>query len=97
DNREVVKKTVELRHKRAQILGYKTHADYILEERMARSPARVIQFLEDLLKASKPAAERDVAEVKEFAKKVDGITELQPWDFAYYSEKLKEQKYGFNE
>lgn len=97
DNREVVKKTVELRHKRARILGYKNHADYVLEERMAKSPAKVIHFLEDMLSASKAAAVRDVEEVKDFAKKADGITDLQSWDFSYYSEKLKEAKYGFNE
>lgn len=96
DNREVVRKTVELRHKRAKLLGFKSHADYVLEERMAKNPARVIQFLEDLLTASKTAALKDVEEVREFATK-DGVKDLQSWDFAYYSEKLKEQKYGFNE
>lgn len=97
DNREVIKKTVELRHKRAKILGYRSHADYILEERMAKNPDRVIAFLEDLLKASRGAANRDVEEVREFAKKLDGIDTLESWDFSYYSEKLKEEKYGFNE
>lgn len=97
DNREIIKKTVELRHKRASILGYRSHADYILEERMAKNPDRVIAFLEDLLKASRTAAERDVNEVRAFAKKADGVDVLESWDFSYYSEKLKEEKYGFNE
>ncbi|MCB0347238.1 MAG: M3 family metallopeptidase [Bdellovibrionales bacterium] len=97
DNREIIKKTVELRHKRAKLLGYRSHADYILEERMAKNPDRVIAFLEDLLKASRSAADKDVQEVQDFAKKLDGLDSLQSWDFGYYSEKLKEDKYGFNE
>lgn len=97
DNQDTIKKTVTLRKERAQILGYKTHAEFVLVERMAKDPATVQQFLDRLLKASKPAAQRDLDEVKAFAKEIDGLTELKPWDFGFYSEKLKEKKYSFNE
>ncbi|MEK6773700.1 MAG: M3 family metallopeptidase [Bdellovibrionota bacterium] len=97
DNQENIKKTVQLKYQRAQLLGFKTHADYVLAERMAKDTATVKQFLQKLLKASKKAAQHDLDEVKEFAMKTDGLKEIQPWDFAYYSEKLKEEKYSFNE
>lgn len=97
DNQDNVKKIVALRHERANILGFKTHADFVLQERMAQDPVTVNQFLKRLLDASKPAGQRDLEEVKAFAKQTDGLTDFQPWDFAYYSEKLKESKYAFNE
>ena len=97
DNQEVIKKTVQLKYQRAQILGYKTHADYVLAERMAKDTTTVKQFLQKLLKASKAAAQNDLNEVKDYAAKTDGLKDLQPWDVGYYSEKLKEEKYSFNE
>ena len=97
DNQENIKKTVQLKYQRAQLLGFKTHADYVLAERMAKDTATVKQFLQKLLKASKKAAQHDLVEVKEFAMKTYCLKEIQPWDFAYYSEKLKEEKYSFNE
>ncbi len=97
DNQEIIKKTVQLKYQRAQILGYKTHADYVLAERMAKDTATVKQFLQKLLKASKSAAQNDLNEVKDYATKIDGLMDLQPWDVGYYSEKLKEEKYSFNE
>lgn len=97
DNTENILKIVRLRHERAQILGFKTHADYVLAERMAKNPSTVRQFLDGLLVASKTAAQRDLDEVKAFAREEDGVQDVKPWDFAYYSEKLKEKKYAFNE
>lgn len=97
DNQGNVLKIVELRDKRAKLLGFATHADFVLAERMAKDPTTVREFLNKLLKASKEAGKKDVAEVTEFAKKLDGITDIKPWDFGYYSEKLKEEKYAFNE
>lgn len=97
DNQEVIKKIVTLRHQRAQLLGFKTHADYVLAERMAKDPATVKKFLQSLLKPSKAAAQKDLDEVKAFALKTDGLKDFKPWDFGYYSEKLKEEKYAFNE
>ncbi len=97
DNQEVVKKIVKLRHDRAQLLGFATHADFILSERMAQTPQQVMKFLTELLTPSKKAAERDIAELRAFKKSIDGNDEVMPWDFAYYSEKLKEKKYKFND
>jgi peptidyl-dipeptidase Dcp len=97
DNRTVVKKIVELKYKRSQLLGFKNHAEYVLEERMAQDAATVFKFLEKLLNPSKKAAQKDLQEVKDFRKKLEGTDEVKPWDFAFYSEKLKEEKYAFNE
>ncbi|WP_413295144.1 M3 family metallopeptidase [Bdellovibrio sp. HCB185ZH] len=97
DNQEIVKKIVTLRAKRANLLGFKTHAEFVLAERMAKDPKTVGTFLHKLLDASKAAGQRDVSEVAAFAGQLDAIPELKPWDFGYYSEKLKEEKYAFNE
>lgn len=97
DNREVVRKTVELRAQRAQLLGYPNYATYVLDDRMATSPDQVMTFLKKLLAPSKKAAEKDLSELKSFKKSIDGNDEVMPWDFAYYSEKLKERKFKFNE
>lgn len=97
DNREVIKKIITLKAKRAQLLGFKNYADYVLEERMAKNTTTVFDFLTKLLEPSKKAAERDLKEVKEFRKQLEGADDIKPWDFAFYSEKLKEQKYSFNE
>ncbi len=97
DNAEIVKKIVELKFKRSQMLGFKDHAEYVLEERMAKDSETVFKFLEKLMEPSKKAAAKDLQEVKDFRKKLEGVDEIKPWDFAYYSEKLKEEKYSFNE
>lgn len=97
DNQEIVLKTVQLKNERAQLLGYKTHAEFVLAERMAKDPQTVQSFLDRLLRASKTAAQKDLEEVKKFAQELDGLSDIQPWDFTYYSEKLKEKKYAFNE
>jgi peptidyl-dipeptidase Dcp len=97
DNQEIVKKIVQLRHDRAVLLGFKSHADFILSERMAQNPDQVRKFLNELLVPSKKAADRDVAELRAFKKSLDGNDEVMPWDFAYYSEKLKEKKYKYND
>lgn len=97
DNTDIVKNIVELKFKRSQLLGFKDHAEYTLEERMAKDATTVFKFLETLLEPAKKAAAKDLQEVKDFRKKLEGTDEIKPWDFAYYSEKLKEQKYSFNE
>ena len=97
DNQEIVKKIVNLRHERANLLGYDTHAHFILEERMAQSPQKVMDFLKEIEKYGKDGAKSDVEEVAAYAKKTDGIEELQRWDFAYYSEKLKKEKYTIDD
>ena len=97
DNQQNVKDIVNLRHRRAQLLGYDTHAHFILEERMAESPQKVMDFLKEIEKYGKAGAERDVAEVAAFAQKTDGIEQLERWDFGYYSEKLKMEKYAIDD
>lgn len=97
DNKEIVKKIAGLRHQRANLLGYNSHADYVLEERMAERTETVQSFLNNLLVHAKPAALRETQELKDFAKELHGTTDLQAWDGAYYSEKLKEKKYSFDQ
>lgn len=97
NNEENVKNIVKLRHERAKILGYKTHADYVLEERMAKTPVTVLDFLHDLLTKAKPFAEKEIKELADFAKNTDGIEILQRWDHAYYAEKLKQKKFSISD
>ncbi|WP_413531815.1 M3 family metallopeptidase [Empedobacter brevis] len=97
NNEENVKNIVKLRHERAKILGYKTHADYVLEERMAKTPKTVLDFLNDLLTKAKPFAEKEIEEIVEFAKELDNIETLQRWDHAYYAEKLKQKKFSLSD
>jgi peptidyl-dipeptidase Dcp len=97
DNQELIKNLLQLRHDRAVLLGYSSHADFVLEERMAKSPRAVLDFLETFLQKAKPKAEADVREVAEFAKKLEGLEDLQRWDFAYYSELLKKEKYALDD
>ena len=97
NNEENVKQIVKLRHERAQILGYKTHAAYVLEERMAKTPETVLDFLNDLLVKAKPFAEKEIKELSDFAQEIDGIDTLQRWDHAYYAEKLKQKKFNLSE
>jgi len=97
DNQEIVLKIAKLRHKRANLLGYKTHAHFVLEERMAESPEKVLAFENDLLAKAKPAAQKEFAQLTEFAKKLDGIEQLEKWDGAYYSEKLKQQLFNLDD
>mgnify|MGYP001050755419 CR=1 FL=1 len=96
DNQQNVLNIVKLRHQRANLLGYKTHAHFVLEERMAEKPETVNAFLEDLLPKAKPAAEKEINQLAALAKK-DGIEQLEKWDSAYYSEKLKKQLFDFDE
>lgn len=97
DNQEILKRIAQLRQERAELLGYKTHAQYVLEERMAETPETVENFLERIYSIAFPAAQKEVDEVKALANEVDGIEELQTWDTAYYSEKLKKKKYNYDE
>ena len=97
NNEENIKKIAKLRYDRANLLGYATHADYVLEERMAKNPKNVVDFLNDLLVKARPFAEKEIEELTEFAKKIDGIETLQRWDHAYYAEKLKQEKFNLSE
>ena len=97
DNQENVLQIVALRHERANLLGYATHAHFVLEERMAETPEKVLEFLNELLEKAKPAAEREFAELEAFAKELDGIAHLEKWDSAYYSEKLKQKLFNLDD
>lgn len=97
DNQEITLKIAKLRFERANLLGYKTHSHFVLEERMAQNPETVKAFLDDLLIKAKPAAEREFAELSAFAKQLDGIDQLEKWDSAYYSEKLKQKLFNLDD
>jgi peptidyl-dipeptidase Dcp len=97
DNQDIVLKITKLRFERAQLLGYKTHAHFVLEERMAKTPEKVLEFSNDLLEKAKPAAEREFENLQRFAKEVDGIEQLEKWDGAYYSEKLKQKLFSLDD
>jgi len=97
DNQQNVLKIANLRHERANLLGYATHAHFVLEERMAQNPEKVKSFLNDLLIKAKPAAEREFQQLTNFAKKLDGIDQLQKWDGSYYSEKLKQELFNLDD
>ena len=96
DNQELVLKQVKLRDKRAKLLGYNTHADYVLEDRMAEKPETVMQFLDKIFTIAFPKAKEELDKVREYAKKTDGIEDFMQWDYAYYSEKLKKEIFGFD-
>ncbi|WP_281238794.1 M3 family metallopeptidase [Flavobacterium praedii] len=97
DNQEIVLKIAKLRFERANLLGYKTHAHFVLEERMAESPEKVLSFSNDLLAKAKPAAQKEFDQLSAFAKELDGIEQLEKWDGAYYSEKLKQQLFNLDD
>jgi len=97
NNEQIVLDIVNLRHQRANLLGYKTHAHFVLEERMAENPEKVIQFSNTLLEKAKPAALKEFKHLELFAKKLDGIDQLQKWDSAYYSEKLKKEIFDLDQ
>ena len=97
NNEKVVLEIVNLRHQRANLLGYKTHAHFVLEERMAETPKNVIEFSNNLLEKAKPAALKEFKNLEEYAKKLDGIDQLQKWDGSYYSEKLKKELFDLDQ
>ena len=97
DNNEVIREMTMLRYQQARLLGYENYCDYVLSDRMCNSTERLAQFLTDMYNAALPFAQRDLAEVTEFARRLGAELPLQRWDFSYYSEKLKQQKYDFDE
>ncbi|NRR91627.1 M3 family metallopeptidase [Winogradskyella undariae] len=97
DNQDIVLKIAKLRFERAQLLGYKTHAHFVLEERMAQTPEKVTSFLNELLEKAKPAAKDEFKALEDFAKDLDDIDQLQKWDSGYYSEKLKQKLFNLDD
>ncbi len=96
DNQEIILKTLRLKKERAALLGYETHADYVISDRMAASHQNVTGFLDKIYKVAYPAAQQEVAEVAALAKELDGLDELMSWDFGYYSNKLKEKLFAYD-
>lgn len=96
DNCDNILKMVRLKDERAKLLGYKHHADFVLEQRMAEKPEAVMDFLNKMLATYKPAAQKDLADLKEFAKEFGFDGDIMPWDVGYYSEKLKEKLFAFS-
>ncbi len=97
DNQEITLQIAKLRYERANLLGYETHAHFVLEERMAQHPDQVKTFLNDLLAKAKPAAKKEFAQLTAFAKELDGIDQLEKWDGPYYSEKLKQKLFNLDD
>lgn len=97
DNQEIVMKIANLRKEKANLLGFKTHAEYVLKERMASDPKTVESFLNNLLEKVKPIAEQEFIHLNAFAKERDGIEKLEKWDLAFYSEKLKKKLFDLDE
>ncbi|MDD4545327.1 MAG: M3 family metallopeptidase [Bacteroidales bacterium] len=97
DNKENVLRIANLRLRMAQLMGYKSYSEYVLVDRMAENPAKVMKFIDDLLKSSMPFAKNDLKQITEYAKQ-NGFneSELQRWDFSYWSEKLKNEKYSIS-
>ena len=96
DNQNLIKEIIHLKQKKAQLLGYKNYADYVLEERMAKDPAKVKVFLNELLEKAKPFAEKEIDELKSLAK-ADGIEEMQSYDHTFYAEKLRKAKFDIDD
>lgn len=97
DNTAVMKEILALRQEESQLLGYKNFGEVSVVTKMADSPQQVIDFLRDLGQRAKPYAEKDVADLRAFAKAELGITDPKPWDWAFIGEKLKEARYSFSE
>ncbi len=97
DNTALITELLELRFEEARLLGYASPAEQSLVPKMAESPAQVTTFLADLARRARPGAERDLAELTEFARTELGLTDLQAWDRPFVSTRLKEQRYAFSE
>lgn len=97
DNKPVVLDIIRLRNERARLLGYTNHAAFVLADRMAQSPDKVQSFLEDLAKEARPFAEKDFEMLRAYKEQSTNDSVLYPWDVAFYEEKLKKEKYDFDE
>ena len=96
DNGPIMRKILKLRNELAQLLSFKNYAELSLATKMAPSTVEVLNFLNALAEQAIPIAKKEMAELKAFAKEQSGLSKLQPWDRAYYSEKLQQQKYAYS-
>jgi len=96
DNQQIIKELIKLRQEKAHLLGYSDFASFVLEERMAKTPAHVFGFLNELLEKARPFAKKEIEELRNLAKE-DGIEDLQSYDHAFYAEKLRKIKFNLND
>jgi peptidyl-dipeptidase Dcp len=96
DNSQIVLETVRLRQRAAELLGYANHAAFVLDERMAKTPEEVMEFLEKNSKIYRPAAEKFLQQVKDFALQTDGLADFKPWDILMYWRKLQEKTFSLD-
>ena len=97
DNTPLIGQILSLRQEAAHLIGYKSYAEVSLATKMAQKPAEVLDFLNSLGQRAKPFAQKDLSEVRAFAAEKFGMPELEAWDIGYYSEKLREARYGFSD
>ncbi|WP_105188334.1 oligopeptidase A [Pseudoalteromonas sp. T1lg48] len=97
DNSAIMDEELKLRHELAQLLGFENYAQKSLATKMADSTEQVFGFLNDLAAKSKPQAQQDLEELRSYAEQTHGVTALEAWDYAYYSEKLKQEKYAISD
>ncbi len=98
NNNEIILTIIKLRNAKAKLLGYPSYAEFVLEERMAKSSQKVIQFLEDLAREARPYAEKDMERLQNFALEYDpSYTQLMPWDHMFFEEKLRQKEYALDE
>ncbi len=97
DNKKIISRIINLRIEKAKLLGYKTHAHFILEENMAKTPEKVYEFLKKIWTPALKVAKNEARELQEMIKKEGGDFKLQPWDWWYYAEKVRKEKYQIDE
>ncbi len=97
DNSELMQQIIALRQEKARLLGFANYAELSLATKMAQSPQQVFDFLYDLAERSRPQAQQEYAELEQFAKEHDKLSKLEAWDIAYYSEKLRQERYAINQ
>lgn len=96
DNGPLINEIIELRHEKAELLGFQTYAELALVKKMANSPDEVDAFLQELKKFAKPKAEQEIQELIDFCQQQYQISDLSPWDYSYYSEKLRQHEFAFS-
>ena len=97
NNESIIHEIVALRLQKAKLLGYTTYANYVLEERMAETPSKVFQLWDELLEVALPKSKTEIEEIKDIAKRLGDDITVEAWDFSYYGEKLKNEKFSIND
>jgi len=97
DNTQIMADILKLRHELAELIGFENHAERSLATKMAQSPEQVLDFLTDLAARSRPIAEKEFEELKEYSQETAGMTELEAWDVTYFAEKLRQQRYSISQ